>query len=309
MAKIKSVTLVLLTLLIFSCGGTKKEEIDYSQITDAEMLQLANQDFKEGKYKEAIDKYNRLLLEFPTSNLHIDAQLKIAESYGKMDKYERQMEQLYRLVRENIIPERVPKIYVQIGKFYERAAQFNPGIITSDSTDYNKALKYYEMALKYPDSDDTVAKSEAVYRRGLVEAKIGQIDDAISRYNLVSNMYPNSDFSILAQMKLKDPSDVSELSMSDSAMTTYKQALGLITVASDEDEDESDAEESAAPAEDTNLNQTIENLDKESTADPETDQQAPVDENMEIQQPDANPDATPAESDTLEPAVEDTTDF
>lgn len=300
MVKFKSVTVIILTLLILSCSGTKKEEIDYSQITDAELMQLADKDFQAGNFNKAIEKYEKLLLEFPTSNLHIDAQIRIADAYGKMDKYEQQMERLYRLVKENIIPERVPKIYVQIGKFYERAAQFNPGIITSDSSDYNKAVKYYEMATKYPDSDDAVSKSEAAYRRGLVEAKIGQIDDAISRYRLVSSMYPNTDFSILAQVKLKDPSDVSELTTSDSAMVVYKRALGLIEVPVDEESSEK-IEAPAAPAENNNLEQTIENLDNDNSGDPLPDEQISP-ENDQIDPNNANPD-----EDMLTPAVEDTT--
>ncbi|MCB0281428.1 MAG: outer membrane protein assembly factor BamD [Calditrichae bacterium] len=300
MVKFKSVTVVVLTLLILSCSGTKKDEIDYSQITDAELMMLADKDFQAGNYNKAIEKYEKLLLEFPTSNLHIDAQIRIADAFGKMDKYEQQMDRLYRLVKENIIPERVPKIYVQIGKFYERAAQFNPGIVTSDSSDYNKALKYYEMATKYPDSDDAVSKSEAAYRRGLVEAKIGQIDDATSRYRLVSSMYPNTNYSILAQIKLKDPANVTELTTTDSAMVVYKQALGLIEVPVDEEAQEN-IESPVEPEEKSNLDQTIDNMDNENAGGPLLDQES----NPESEQIDPN-NENPDEN-LLTPAPEDTT--
>lgn len=222
--KLSAFTLIL--LLFSACGGTNGET-DYSQITDVELFAMANNEMHKGNYQKAIDDYNRILTDFPISNLHIDCQLKIAEAYGKLDNFEEQMFELHRLVKENIIPERVPKIYVQIGKFYERAALFNPGIITTDTSDYKKAMDYYDKALKYPDSDDNKTKSEAVYRRALVEAKIGQINDAIDRYKLVSSLFPNSDYSVLAQIKLKDPSNTNELVTTDSALTQYRATLGI----------------------------------------------------------------------------------
>lgn len=258
MIKLKQLSLLIIFVLIFGCGGSNGDKPDYSTFTDSDMLALANQYKANGNYQIAIDHYKRLLLEFPTSNLHIKAQLSIAECYAGMDKWEEQFATLERLITENIIPEQVPQIYIQIGRFYERAAQFNPGVITTDSMDYNLAMDYFDKALKYPDSDDNRAKSESVYRRALVEAKIGRIDDAVARYKMVSNLFPKSDFSILAQMKLRDPQNINELVTTDSALTRYKQVLGLI---------ESDGdlqEEVIEKPKDQELESTIDALDSES---------------------------------------------
>ena len=281
MTQLKILISLLVSLLLFACGGTKGDETDYSQITDEELFQMANQDMQTGHYQKAIDNYNRILLDFPISNLHIDCQLKIAEAYGKLDNFEAQMTQLHRLVKENIIPERVPKVYIQIGKFYERAALFNPGIISTDSIDYVKALDYYDKAYNYPDSDDKNAKSEAVYRKALVEAKIGQIDKAVERYKLVSNAYPNTSYSILAQIKLKDPTNINELTTTDSAMTSYRQILGLAeTSGSDEDMEEAKpTETSTATEQEGNLNETFKyNEDSEGTTDESINDDGTTDE-------------------------------
>ena len=240
-------------VLLISCGGTKKGEVDYSQLTDSELLELANSRFAKGEYEKALDDYQRLLMDFPTSNLHIEAQIKMSDVYGKMENFEEQMNLLHRLVKENIIPE-----------FYEQAAQFNPGTINSDSTDYRKAVDYYRRALNYPDSDDSEAKAQSLYRRALVDAKIGQIDQAISNYRLVSSMYPATNYSILAQMKLKDPNNTNEMMMSDSAMTVYRDQLGLI--APERMETDTDAEE-ISPEENLekdegNLDSTIDMINK-----------------------------------------------
>ncbi|NOG46584.1 MAG: hypothetical protein HND50_15185 [Calditrichaeota bacterium] len=304
MTYLKVTALTILLTLFLSCGGTQKEDIDYTQITDAEMMQMADKKMESGDYENAIKDYKKLLLDFPTSNLHIDAQIKIAEAYGNMDKFEDQMNQLHRLVKENIIPERIPKIYVQLGKWWERAALFNPGIVTTDSVDYKNAIDYYDQALKYPDSDDNQSKSEAVYRRALVEAKIGLVDEAAGRYRLVSSLFPNSDFSILSQIKLKDPANTSELATTDSAMTVYRQALGLIEdpEAEDQEPDEEVVEEVTEGDEDSSLESAIDIM--EQSDDQSDDQQSDEETTKEVQEEEKDP----GEEELFTPAVEDSSD-
>ncbi len=302
MTYLKRAALAFLFSLMIACGGTKNDELDYTQITDAEMMQMADTKMEAGNYEAAIADYNKLLLDFPTSNLHIDAQIKIAEAYGRLDKFEDQMNQLHRLVKENIIPSRVPRIYVQLGKFYERAAIFNPGIASTDTADYRDAINYYDQALKYPDSDDNRSKSEAVYRRALVEAKIGQIEEAIARYRLVSSLFPNSDFSILSQIKLKNPENTNELATTDSALTVYRETLGLAEVQEEEavEEAEETPSENVEGQDESNLESIMEPTQEEPAN--EMEEGSPADEENEAveEQPDTD--------DLFTPAVEDTSD-
>ncbi|MGD9897582.1 MAG: tetratricopeptide repeat protein [Calditrichaceae bacterium] len=220
---------ILALILIFATGCIfgKKKGVESEQITAEELLQAGNDEFNAGKYDEAIKTYESLLLKFPTSDLHIETQLKMADAYGAMDKYEEQMDLLLRLLKENIIPDRVPRIYTQIGRFYERAALFNPGIITSDSSDYQLAIRYYEKAVKYPDSEDLFSKSEAQYRKALVKAKTGMTNEAVNEYKKLPILYPESMFSILARIKLLNPEDSKELPTDASSLKNYKEQLGL----------------------------------------------------------------------------------
>ena len=84
-----------------------------------------------------------LLDNFPTSDLHIEAQLLIARNLGAMEEYEQQFDLLLRVLKENIIPEKVPIIYAQIAIFYENSARWNPGTVTTDSADFTKAAEFY----------------------------------------------------------------------------------------------------------------------------------------------------------------------
>lgn len=234
----------LILLLISGCIW-KKGGDDLSREGAEGLFELGNTKFNNGQYQEAIQTYELLLSSYPTSDLHIDTQLKIADSYSKLDKYEDQMDLLLRTLRENIIPERIPQIHVQLGKFYERAALFNPDIITSDTVDYKTAISYYEKAVKYTDSDDEAAKAEAQFRRALVEAKIGQINAAIEDYRTVTVVYPKHLYCLLAQIKLQDPNNTSELPIDELSLQSYRQQLNM-------------PEPDAEPAEETTVPETTE---------------------------------------------------
>ena len=219
--------MVGLFFFLFAGCSSNKEADKEELISPEEMYESGNLQFAQEKYAEAINTYQNLLVKYPTSDLHIDTQLKIASAHGKLENFEEQMSILSRLLKENIIPEKVPRIYVQIGKFYERAAGFNPGVATSDTSDYEKAIGYYKKAFDYQDSKDREAKAEAAYRRALSEAKIGKLEQAKTDYGIVVDYFPGTIYSLLSSVKLSDVSDTSELATDEAAQASYRQQLGL----------------------------------------------------------------------------------
>ena len=70
-------------------------------------------------YDEALKIDSLLLLNFPTSDLHVDAQLNTAKALGGKENYEDQLDLLLRILKENIVPEKVPAVYAQIAEHYE----------------------------------------------------------------------------------------------------------------------------------------------------------------------------------------------
>jgi tetratricopeptide (TPR) repeat protein len=291
-----NITILLIFVILSSCSFFGKKEENNLNTAEA-VLQHGDDLFEQGRYKEALAAYQSLLIDFPTSDLHIEDQLRIAETYGKMDNFEKQMDVLLQLLKENIIPEKVPEVYCQIGQFYERAAMFNSGMVTSDTMDYREALNYYKKAYDYIDSDDQMSKSKALYRSGLVNAKLGNYQESTNFYNLVISKFPNSPYSTLAKMKLKSISDTSELSLSDEAMKSYREILGLqVPVASKESSRE---EETVQPENEDMFNQSESNmLDNSNESDEEINTQ------QEEQEPAENEAAPAEESQIEEPAVE-----
>jgi len=219
---IKTFILILLLFAFLGCGGSK-EELVMEDETPESILLKSKQAFDMGNYDESL-KLSQLLLDyFPTSDLHINAQLLIAKAYGGKEEYELQFDVLLRTLKENIIPEKVPSIYAQIGEFYENSAKWNPGTVTTDSMDYSNAANYYRKAVFYPNSSDNATKAMALYRMGLSYAKIKDIETASKAYQEVISTYPSSPYSTMARTKLNDPTNTDEIPLpmgADVSLTT-----------------------------------------------------------------------------------------
>ena len=208
MVKLFGICIVSAFLLI-SCSS--QEGLVLEEATPESLLLNARAAYDNKNYDESIMLVKYLLENFPTSDLHIEAQLLMAQSLGGKEKFEDQLDLLLRVLKENIIPEKVPMIYVQIAKFYEGAAVWNPGNITTDTTDFIKAATYYRKAVFYPNSDDQVTKSMALYRTGFMYTKANDIEKAKMAYAQVVESYPQSAYAPLAKKKLLDPTDKTDL--------------------------------------------------------------------------------------------------
>jgi TolA-binding protein len=199
----------LILCIIYSCSS--KKGIVLEDETPESLLQKAELAYDNDKPADAIQISQMILDNFPTSDLHIDAQLLMTRSLGAQEKYEDQFDLLLRILKENIIPEKVPRIYMQIGEYYEHAARWNPGNITSDTTDLRQAAKYYRRAVFYPNSNDRDTKAKALYRAALMHAKIRDYETAKKAYAQVIESYPESPYSGLAKIKLLDPTNTTEI--------------------------------------------------------------------------------------------------
>jgi tetratricopeptide (TPR) repeat protein len=207
---LKYITVLIFFYLIISCGSSK-HEIDLEEETAESLMQKSDAALESKNYNEALKIDSLLLLNFPTSDLHIDAQLNSAKALGGIEEYEQQLDLLLRILKENIVPEKVPAIYAQIAEHYEEAATWNPGTVTNDSMDWVKAAQYYRKAVFYPDSKDDATKAKSLYRAALMYAKLNQIEVAARAYEQTVAFYPNSKYSAMAKIKLRDPTNTEEI--------------------------------------------------------------------------------------------------
>jgi tetratricopeptide (TPR) repeat protein len=227
--------LILLSLsVLIACGGRNGTKI--SGDNPDLILEKAQESYKTGEYDQTLRYCQYILDNFPTTDLHIDTQLLMARTLGAQEKFEEQMDLLLRVLKENIIPERVPLIYNQIAEYYEHAARWNPGTVTSDTLDLEQAIRYYRKAISYPNSQDRNAKAIALYRTGLLNARINQIGMAKNAYTQVIEIYPESPYSTLAQTKLLDPRNTDELPLPTTTVgsESEQEKLGTQTTKGDE---------------------------------------------------------------------------
>jgi hypothetical protein len=119
----------------------------------------------------------------------------------------------------------------------------------------------------------------------LVQAKIGEKDKAIQDYQNVINIFTNTDYSILAQIKLQDPNDITDLKMDNLSMREYKVKLGMISP------DEEEAEEKIVEAK---PEEEVEEGDKLEQVIQQADEQQA--EEMKLQQEGQTPEESPIES-------------
>jgi tetratricopeptide (TPR) repeat protein len=234
-------------MMQFSCSSN--DQFVMEEQTPEAILTRAQAAYENDNYDESIQMATYLLENFPTSDLHVDAQLVMAQALGGKEKFEDQMDLLLRLLKENIIPEKVPLIYVQLGEFYEHAAVWNPGNVTTDTSDYVEAARFYRKAVFYPNSNDDVTKAYALYRAGFMYTKANDIEKAKQAYSQVMDSYPQSPYADLARQKLLDPTNTEDIQPApliasqegdqtispDDAGTSLADSLGL-DLQPDEDE-------------------------------------------------------------------------
>lgn len=202
------ISIFLVFLLLGSCG--KKEIRTPISETDqpSNLIALADQFYKNQDYENAFRAYGIIYYNYPTSQEYIDAAIGLSRCYGALKNYEKQFDLLYTLLRENLIPSKVPSIYNAIAEFYERSAGISEQLTGEGSADYQTAIDYYTKAINYPNSNDLEAKSFAQYKIGNVLETMDDNQKAMQAYQNTMSVYSGSEWALkaeesIANLKLK----------------------------------------------------------------------------------------------------------
>lgn len=169
--------------------------------TPAELLAYADKVYLQGDYESAFLAYGTIYEQYPTSREYIDAAIGLSRCYAQFEDYPKSFDILHTLLKENIIPSQVPKIYNVIAEFYERSAGISEQLTGRGATDYKTAIGYYKKAIDYPNSEDKFAKSYAQYKVGILYEKLNDYDKALTAYQKTSDQYPTQQWALLANEK------------------------------------------------------------------------------------------------------------
>ncbi len=191
-------------ILLFLGGCGKKEIRNPISETDqpAELLKLGDQFYKNQDFENAFRAYGIVYYNYPTSQEYIDAAIGLSRSYGALKNYEKEFDLLYNLLRENLIPSKVPNVYNAIAEFYERSAGISEQLTGEGSSDYKTAIDYYKKAIDYPNSNDNEAKSFAQYKIGVLLEKLDDNQQAMQAYQNTMTVYEGSEWAAKAEQSI-----------------------------------------------------------------------------------------------------------
>jgi tetratricopeptide (TPR) repeat protein len=200
-----SITFGILVLLFISCSHREANVKSMEASTPTALLEKGNQLYQQGDLQGALQDYQHIYNTYPTSREYVDAVIGLSRCYNDMGDYEKGMDLLYNLIRENMVPSRVPEIYNEMAKYYE----VNAGIsslsgLSNEENDYEKAIEYYRKAINYPNSDDTNAKAYAQYRIGELYVTLLKFKDATLAFEATINSFPGTQWATLAQQRIDE---------------------------------------------------------------------------------------------------------
>lgn len=198
---------LMTSALIFfmACGGSNENQQTVSETDQPEeVLKLADQYYASEDYENAFLAYGIIYYNYPTSREYIDAAIGLSRSYGALENYEKQFDILFTLLRENLIPSKVPEIYNAIAEFYEKSAGISEQLRGEGSADYKTAIDYYTKSIDYPNSDDLVAKSLAQYRIGKLYEKLDDFSMAIKAHQTTMNRFSGTEWALRSEQSLGD---------------------------------------------------------------------------------------------------------
>lgn len=203
----KKISLALLVLILFvtACGKKESAKDTSTQLDPAKVLQEGNRLYSEGMTEDAFRTYKVIYDRFPTSREYISAAIGLSRCYNDLGNYEKGFDVLLSLLKENLIPSRVPEIYNEIGRYFE----VNAGIssmagISDESKDYENAIQYYQKSIDYPNSDDSTAKAHAQLRIAELDLKLGKLKDAVLAFKATEYNFPGTVSAQMATQRLQE---------------------------------------------------------------------------------------------------------
>jgi tetratricopeptide (TPR) repeat protein len=194
-----SIVSIILILLVAGCSKKNAKTVEGN--TPEELLAYADGAFNSGDYESAFLAYGVIFDQYPTSREYIDAAIGMSRCYGEFEDYNKSFEMLYNLLKENLIPSKVPQIYNVIGDFYERSAGISQQLTGYGTPDYKTAIGFYRKAIDYPNSEDQKAKSYSQYKIGSLYIKMAEYDSALQALQKTIDEYPAQQWASVAQEK------------------------------------------------------------------------------------------------------------
>lgn len=201
--KISLLIIVLLVLGVSGCGWWKNvrewwRPPDMSRATPEGLYKHGAELYQEGRYRKAIESFQRLKEQYPLHNLVVSAEIGIADSYFSDETYV-EAEMVYRdFISLRPTNENLPYAMYQLAMCHYNQM----GSIDQDQTETIKALKEFErLVTRFPDSKFSVLAERHILecRKRLAEKEFyighfyfiqGKYRAALGRFETIARDYP-----------------------------------------------------------------------------------------------------------------------
>lgn len=199
---------LIMSLIILISGGCSKKKVvvkPMEGLEPVELLTKANEFYANGNIEKALEAYDIIYGRYPTSREYIDAVIGMAKCYNDMGEFEKGMDLLYNLIRENMVPSRVPEIFNEMAKYYEVNAGISTVIgLSNEEQDYKKAIDYYRKAVNFPNSTDAQAKSFAQFKIGELYLNLAEYKEAALAYQATAYNFPGTEWADKASKRIEE---------------------------------------------------------------------------------------------------------
>ena len=201
--KISLPVIFLLVLGMSGCGWWKDmrewwRPADMARATPESLYKRGAELYQEGRYRKAIESFQRLMEQYPLHNLVVSAEIGIADSYFSDENYI-EAEMVYRdFISLRPTNENLPYAMYQLGMCHYNQI----GAIDQDQTEAIKALKEFErLTARFTESKFSVLAERHILecRKRLAEKEFyvgkfyftqGKYKAALGRFETIAREYP-----------------------------------------------------------------------------------------------------------------------
>ena len=215
-------------MILMLCSGCAALDLEYmlnkyfgpeDEETSRQLALDGMEEFERGKYKKALEKFDKLKDWYPFSRYALLAELKIADCNYKLGEYDKAIEAYEQFINLHPRNEAVPQAIYHIGLcYFEQIAT-----IDRDQTSARKALDTFGQLKKhFPESEYTYKSEEKIdeclkslagneFYIGIFYYKSKHYKAAFHRFRNIVTNYPDVgihkqalDYMTLAELSLKE---------------------------------------------------------------------------------------------------------
>ncbi|MDD3520403.1 MAG: tetratricopeptide repeat protein [Actinomycetota bacterium] len=153
-----------------------------------------------GDYNTAIDNYNEIISNYPTSRYYDDSLKEITSAYQKTDDYENTIKYINLAVEQNILDMGNLEVKNALGESYAKIAEkaYEEKNYEKSAVNFVLAINIFnEITSEFPSSDETFILSykipDYLYKAANSHANTGSYLQSIDLLNEIIEKYPDSD--------------------------------------------------------------------------------------------------------------------